>query len=84
MKKTGIALANVEVKPAWLSKINWVQVVGVLLSSAITLVSNRAFGLDDATTVKVLGALNLIQGIATVVLKTWFTATVAPQSIAPR
>ena len=82
MKK--YTLATVEVKSSFLSKINWVQVAGVVLSSTITLVSNRAFGLDDATTVKVLGALNLIQGVATVIIKTWFTDTIAPQSIAPR
>lgn len=76
-----IPTATVEVKSAWWSKINWVQVVGVLLSTAITLVSGRAFGLDDATTVRVLGALNLIQGVATVIIKTWFTSTITPNSV---
>ena len=73
--------AIVEVKSAWWSKINWVQVAGVILSSAITLVSGRSLGFDDATTVKVLGGLNLIQGIVTVIFKVWFTSTVTPQSL---
>ena len=73
--------ATVPVVSPWWSKINWTQVVTVALSSAITLISGRAFGLDDATTVKVLGALNLINGVVTVILKTWFTSTITPQSL---
>jgi hypothetical protein len=73
--------ALVAVKSAWYSKINWIQVGGALLTTTIALVSNRVLGLDDATTVKVLGALNLIQGVATVIVKTWYTPTVTPGSI---
>lgn len=73
--------ATVPVVSPWYSKINWVQVVTVALSSAITLISGHAFGFSDATTVKVLGALNLLNGVVTVILKTWFTSTVTPQSV---
>ena len=73
--------ARVEVKSSWASKINWVQIGSALLATAMALVSGHAVGFDDATTVKVMGALTLIQSIATVIIKTYFTATVTPQSL---
>ena len=76
-----VPTVTVPVVSPWWSKINWTQVVGGLLAMAITLVSGRSLGFDDATTVKVLGGLNLIQGVVTVIFKVWFTSTVTPQSL---
>ena len=74
-------VAKVQVKSAWFSKINWLQVGGAVLTGAATLMAQNAFGLDDATVVKVMGILNLVQGGATFVVKTWFTPTVTPNSL---
>ena len=73
--------AVVDVKSAWWSKINWIQVGGATLTTAMALVSGGAFGLDAPTTVKVMGVLNLIQGIATIIIKTYYTPTVTTQSL---
>ncbi len=72
---------RVDVVSGWYSKINWIQVGGALLAAGITLTSNRALGLDDATTVKVLGILNLVQGVMTVIVRLYFTSTVTPSSL---
>lgn len=71
----------VEVKSPWFSKINWVQVGGAIITTAMALVSGGSLGLDAATTVKVMGALNVIQAIATIIIKTYYTNTVTPQSL---
>lgn len=70
---------RVRTKTAWLSKINWVQVAGAVG----TLLTTNAFGFDHATQVKVLAVTTLAQSAITVVLKTWFTNTVTPASMAP-
>lgn len=72
-------VVNVEVKSAWLSKINWTQII----AAVSTLVTTNALGLDDATQVKVLAVTSIIHSVATVVLKTWFTPTVTPASVTP-
>ena len=69
--------AVVAVKSAWWSKVNWLQVVG----SVATLVTTNAFGLDDHTQVEALAIVNIVQGVATIVTKTWFTPTVISNSL---
>lgn len=69
--------AVVPVKPAWYSKINWLQVIAAIA----TLVATNAFGLDETTQVKVLAITNILQSVATIVLKTWFNASVTPSSL---
>lgn len=69
-------MIRVETKSAWLSKINWVQ-IGQAIT---TLLTTNAFGLDDATQVKVLAVTTLATNIATIVFKTWFTPTITPAS----
>lgn len=69
-------MIRVETKSAWLSKINWVQ-VGQAIT---TLITTNAFGLDEATQVKVLVYTSLATNIATLIFKTWFTPTITPAS----
>ena len=69
--------AVVPVQTAWLSKINWTQVVGAIG----TLVTTNAFGLDAATQVKILAVWGLAQNAATFVFRTWFNGTVSPGSV---
>lgn len=73
------AKVTVETKSAWVSKINWLQILGAIVSLATT----NVLGLDDATQAKVLAATTLAQSLGTVVLKTWFTNTITPQSMPP-
>ena len=73
--------ATVPVKSAWWSKINWLQVTGMVLAGVIALVSGPALGLQPDVQVKVLGILNLIQSISTIVIKTYFTPTVISNSL---
>lgn len=70
---------RVETKSAWMSKINWTQIG----SSMAALLTANVFGLDFETQAKVLLGLNIAQSVGTVVLKTWFTNTVSPQSMPP-
>ena len=69
--------AVVPVKSSWLSKINWTQIAG----AAVTLLTTNAFGLDDATQVKVLAGVQIAQSAATIVLRTWYNGTVSPASL---
>ncbi len=70
-------VARVQVRSAWLSKINWTAVGGAVM----TLVTTNALGLDDATQVKVLAGSTVVQSILTIVFKTFFTPTVTPASL---
>jgi hypothetical protein len=74
-----VPVVLVPVKSLWWSKINWLQILG----SVVTLFTTNAFGFDDATQVKVLAVVNIVQGIVTIVLKTWFTASVTYNSLSP-
>lgn len=68
--------ALVKTKSAWASKINWTQVIGVVA------MLGAMFGLDlDAQTqAAIVAGIVAVQGVATVIFKTWFTSTVTPES----
>lgn len=68
---------RVPMKSATESKINWVQIAGVLASLA------AFFGLnvDPATLASVIVGIQSAASLLTVVLKTWFTPTVTPASV---
>ncbi len=68
---------RVEVKSAWLSKINWTAIGGAVM----TLITTNALGLDDATQVKVLAVSSCAQSGLTLVFRTFFNNTVNPASI---
>jgi hypothetical protein len=73
--------ALVAVNSPWYSKINWVQLASIVLNGLITLVGGQVLGLDPELQVKLLGVLQLIQGVSTIIIKTYFTPTVTPQSL---
>lgn len=65
---------EVAVKSAWWSKINWTAAISVLASVGVV------FGLhippeDQA---RIVLTINAISGVATVILRTWFTTSVTP------
>jgi hypothetical protein len=66
----------VNVKSAWLSQINWVQIVG-MLASVLTLVG---FNLTVEHQAAIVVIIQGLVGIYTVVRKTWFTTSITPQS----
>lgn len=68
--------ALVKTKSAWASKINWTQIIGVVA------MLGAMFGLDlDAQTqAAIVAGIVAVQGVATVIFKTWFTKTVTPES----
>lgn len=66
--------AVVPVKSAWYSKINWTQVGGALLSLATTF----AAGLPPAQAALVATGINVVQGLLTIVFRTWFNNTATP------
>ena len=71
-------IAEVEVKSAFLSKINWTQLISVLASLLVV------FGVDFPPELQahIAAAITAISAIVTVVMKTWFTTTVTPSSAA--
>ena len=73
-------VVTVVVKDPWWSKINWTQAVGFACTMITLITSNR---LQVSTEVQ-LAAVAAIQGItafATIIMKTYFTPTVTPQSV---
>lgn len=72
-----IDVAQVQTKSAWLSKINWTQVV----SFAASVLAVKGIDLDANTQVAVVLTIQGVQSVATWVLKTWFTPTVTPASL---
>lgn len=73
--------AVVDVKSAWLSKINWTQAVAGA-TSVLTAVTGGQVGLTPEQQVSVVTGITLLQGLATWVIKTWFTPTVTASSVA--
>lgn len=69
---------TVDVKSAWLSKINWTQAIGVLASIG------AVFGFDMPLTmqVQVVAAIQGIVAVVTWALKTFGTTTITPSSAA--
>ena len=73
-------LATVEVVSAWASKINWVQAVGIM-ASLVAVLSGNHFNIDVLTQAQIVLGINTVQGLLTVLLKTWFTPTITPSSV---
>ena len=69
---------TVDVKSAWLSKINWTQAIGVIASVAAVF----GFDLSPAMQVQVVAGIQGIVAVVTWALKTFGTTTVTPSSAA--
>jgi len=67
---------EVAVKSAWWSKINWVQAVAMIATVA------TVFGFDfpPELQAKIVATITGVSGIATVILRTWFTTSVTAAS----
>jgi hypothetical protein len=65
---------EVDVKSAWLSKINWTQAVAFLAMLATVF----GFDLDPKTQVAIVAGIQSVQSVVTWILKTFFNKTVTP------
>lgn len=70
---------TIQMKSAWLSKINWTQVVGVGASVLVLATSGKVdIPLEQQALIVV--AIQAIQGVVTWAFKTFWTPTVTPAS----
>lgn len=69
-------IAEVEVKSAFLSKINWTQLISVLASLLVVF----GFNIPPELQAQIAAAITAVSAIATIVMKTWFTQTITPAS----
>ncbi len=69
----------VEVQSPWFSKINWTQIVqGV--AAIVVIASGGKINLTPEQQLQIVGGIVVIGNLLTIVLKTYFTHTITPQS----
>ena len=71
----------VPTKSAWLSKINWTQGVSSA-AMVLTLVSGGKLNLSADQQTAIIVTIGVVGDVSTWVIKTWFTPTVTPGSVA--
>lgn len=71
--------AIVPIKSAWSSKIVWTQVI------AIAAMAGTLFGVEipHDLQLQIVAGIVAVQGVITMLLKTFFTNTVTPNSVPP-
>jgi hypothetical protein len=72
----------VSVKSAWLSKINWAQAVG-MACTALAIFSGNKYSVPLDVQLEIVATIQGAVAVVTWVVKTWFTPTVTPASVAP-
>jgi hypothetical protein len=80
MSDVSTQTAQVDVKSAWASKINWTQAIGIG-ASALVFATGGKVNIPLEVQGEIVLVIQGVQGIATWVIKTWFTATVTPASV---
>ena len=65
---------EVAVKSAWWSKVNWAQAIAILASVGVFFGLN----LSPEDQAKIVVTIQAVSGLATIVLRTWFTTTITP------
>jgi hypothetical protein len=80
-EKTITTVAQVDVKTAWASKINWTQAVGIA-ATILAVVSGNKYQVPVETQLSLVAGIQGIQAVVTFVMKTWFTKTITPASAA--
>lgn len=75
---TDVTTVAAPVKSAWLSKINWLQIVSLGVTFATGIFG--AFNLDPAMTAKATAGAAAVGQVLTIVLRTFFTTTITPSS----
>ena len=67
-------IVEVAVKSAWWSKVNWTQAIAMAASVGVFFGLN----LSPEEQAKIVVTINAVSGLATIVLRTWFTDSVTP------
>jgi hypothetical protein len=67
---------EVAIKSAWWSKVNWTQVLAMASSFGVV------FGLDISPEeqAKIVATIQGVSGLATIIIRTWFTTSITPAS----
>ena len=65
---------EVAIKSAWWSKINWTQAIGMLASVGVIF----GLSLPPEEQAKIVATIQGVSGLATIILRVWFTNTVTP------
>lgn len=71
----------VPVASAWASKINWTQAVA-FASMGLTFAFGTKAGIPTDVQLQMVAGIQAVQSVTTWVMKTWFTKTVTPASVA--
>lgn len=74
-------VAEVDVKSAWSSKINWTQAVAIVASGLVFLTGGKV-NIPVEVQVQIVTCITVAQGVATWIMKTWFTRSITPASAA--
>ncbi len=72
----------VDVNSAWWSKINWTQVVG-FGCTVLAIVTGSRLSVPPDVQLAIVAAIQGIQALITIILKTYYTPTVTPNSLTP-
>ena len=75
-----IQTTTVPVESAWLSKINWTQVVAGVAMLA-TFLSGGKFNLDATQQLAIVTTIGIVSSFVTFIMRTWFNNRVSPASI---
>lgn len=75
------ATVAVATQTAWASKINWTQAVGIF-ATVIALVTANKVNIPLEQQATLVAVIQGIQALATWIMRTWFTKTVTPSSVA--
>ena len=65
---------EVAIKSAWWSKVNWTQVVAMVATVGVLFGTS----LSPEEQAKIVATIQAVSGLATVILRTWFTTSVTP------
>jgi hypothetical protein len=72
--------AVVNVTSGWWSKINWTQAVG-FICTMLAIVVGHGFEVSADGQLAIVAAIQAVQAVVTVILKTYFTTTVTTSSL---
>jgi hypothetical protein len=81
MSVGGQVVAVVNVESAWASKVNWTAAIGGL-AAFVAAVAGAKYNMTPEQIGGIVGGIAMFQSMVVVVLKTFFTTTVTPSSVA--
>lgn len=69
-----------EIKSAWLSKINWTAAISALLTLLIAL----GLPISEETKVQIMTVTGTLAPVIIMIARTWFTSSITPASAAKK